>query len=176
VSKTKINVLETLFSTHRDKAYFYAYSILNNHHDAEDAMQQSYLYAYKALHRFDGINETAWMMKIVRNTSISLLRIKKRETLRSSLNDGDSNIGYFPSELNTPESYMVSNQLRVTLRRHIDALSSAQKLVFIYRDIIGLSYIEISDLIDVPIGTVMSRLSRARKQLARKVPNHLLAE
>jgi len=139
-------------------------------------MQQSYLYAYKALHRFDGINETAWIMKIVRNSSISLLRKKKREGLSNPLNDENSNADYFPSELNTPESYLVDSQLRLTLRRHIDTLSNAHKIVFIYRDIIGLSYTEISELINVPIGTVMSRLSRARKQLARKIPNQLLVE
>jgi len=174
--KATINTLETLFSIHPDKAYFYAYSILNNHHDAEDAMQQSYLYAYKTLHRFDGLNETAWIMKIVRNTSISLLRKRKKETLRNPLNDENSNTDYFTSELKTPESHLVDNQLRVTLRRHIDALSSAHKIVFIYRYIIGLSYAEISELINVPIGTVMSRLSRARKQLARKMPSQLLVE
>jgi len=174
--KITINTLEKLFSIHRDKAYFHVYSILDNQHDAEDAMQQPYLYAYKALHRFDGINETTWIMRIVRNTSISLLRKRKRETLSNPFNDENSNADYFPSEPNTPESYLVDNQLRLTFRRHIDALSSAHKIVFIYRDVVGLSYAEISQLINVPIGTVTSRLSRARKQLARKIPNQRLVE
>lgn len=137
--------------------------------DAEDLVQETVLRAYRAIDRFDGRHPRAWLLTILRNANINNAR-KRRPVL---LHDEDATLGQLsgrgadgrdgPAELvvdGTPDAHVVAA---------LQALSPKYRAVVVLVDIEDLTYKEAADVLDVPIGTVMSRLHRAR----RNVRDHL---
>jgi RNA polymerase sigma-70 factor (ECF subfamily) len=151
-----------------DDAYRLAHWLTGNRTDAEDVVQDASLRAFRAIREYAGGNPRSWLLSIVRNTAYSWLR-KNRPTTVFTVEDleaveleqakpGDSS-----SE--TPEANLIAKVDAEQLRAAIAALPSPFRETLVLRDVEGLDYREIAEATEVPVGTVMSRLARARQRL-----------
>lgn len=154
---------ESLTLPHLDAAYTLARYLLRDPHDAEDAVQEAYLRALKYFGSYRGGDPKAWVMAIVRNQC-------KTKTGRRS----DGKFEPFEEELHSPEAISadalaLESEAKETVREALDLLPLEFREVIVLREIQGLSYQEIADIVKAPIGTVMSRLSRGRARLEKTV-------
>ncbi len=143
----------------------------------EDVAQETFIRAYRALPQFRG--ESAfytWLYRIAVNTAKKLLVERKRDPLISestlvSHDDGDetSRVENELSDGETPEAVLASKEIAATVNAAIDALSEDLRQAIVLREIEGLSYEEIADVMDCPIGTVRSRIFRAREAIANRL-------
>ncbi len=146
---------------HLDAAFSLARFLLGKDEDAEDAVQEAALRAFRFFDGFRGQNSRAWFLRIVRNTAFTALKRAHghEETV-------------FDEELHTPEAPVVDAGAQIdhqhdreTVRAAIAQLPPEFREVITLRELEDCSYKEIADIANVPVGTVMSRLSRARAQL-----------
>ena len=153
---------------HLDAAYNLAHWLTGNRTDAEDVVQDASLRAFRAIHKFAGGNARAWVLCIVRNTACSWLR-KNRPTAVVMVEDLESvEAAYIRAadpDGKTPEAALIAKSDAECLREAIAALPTPFRETLVLRDIEGLDYREIAEATEVPIGTVMSRLARARGRL-----------
>ena len=150
---------------HLDAAYTLARYLTRNTHDAEDVVQDACVRALKYFDRFRGEEETsarAWLLTIVRNTAYSWRRRHRADALATEFDETDHSHAVAEDH---PENVLLRSAARETLGRALDRLPPEFREVIVLRELEGLSYKEISDVAGVPVGTVMSRLSRARKRL-----------
>lgn len=157
---------EHLMLPHLDAAYNLARWLLRDEHAAEDAVQDACLRAYRALDRFRGGDGRAWLLTIVRNVCYTQMRQKQRTPAPEPFVD---------EAHGSTEDHAESNALlwRETktdlLRRALDQLPAEFREVIVLHELEGLAYREIAHVTEVPIGTVMSRLARARRKLQTEV-------
>jgi RNA polymerase sigma factor (sigma-70 family) len=153
---------------HLDAAYNLAHWLTGNRTDAEDVVQDASLRAFRAIHKFAGGNARAWMLCIVRNTACSWLR-KNRPTAVVPVEDLEAVEATYARAAEpdgeTPEAALIAKTDAEQLRAAIAALPTPFRETLVLRDIEGLDYREIAEATEVPIGTVMSRLARARGRL-----------
>ena len=147
---------------HLRAAYNFARWLVRNDHDAEDIVQESFVKAYLALDRFRGGDSRVWLLAIVRNTAMSLLRRRRSEPL-----PGREEAPEPPDHTEGIEDRMIAGERRRQVRTAIERLPGEFRETLILRELEGLSYKEIAGVLDVPVGTVMSRLARARNLLLR---------
>ncbi len=154
-----------------DQLYAGALRMTRNPADAEDLVQETYMKAFHAFSSFkEGTNLKAWMYRILTNTYINTYRKKKRQPQQSST-EGITDYQLLDSSTHTAvglESAEVEalNKLpNETISAAMNALPEDYRMVVFYADVEGLPYKEIAEIMDTPIGTVMSRLHRGRKQL-----------
>ena len=146
--------------------------MLGNSHDAEDAAQDVFLRAYQNLNRFKPeASLLTWLYRIAINTCIDYRRKPFFESLFKTSKEGDVFVVDQPSDSPSParlyESKQISNAIQLALGR----LSGKLRTVIVLKEIEGLSYEEISEVLDVSIGTVKSRISRAREELKELLKN-----
>jgi RNA polymerase sigma-70 factor (ECF subfamily) len=157
---------------HLDAAYNLAHWLTGNRTDAEDVVQDASLRAFRAIHKFAGGNARAWVLCIVRNTAFSWLR-KNRPTAVVTVEDLEAvEIAYTRAadpDGKTPEAALIAKSDAECLREAIAALPTPFRETLVLRDIEGLDYREIAEATEVPIGTVMSRLARARGRLVATI-------
>ena len=162
---------EQLVLAHRNAAFNLAYWILQSREDAEDAVQDAFVRAFRAFDTFAGTGVRAWLLAIVRNVAYSALDARKRSrnliTLSEELSLGDSVNAV--SQEPSPEAVVIVEEGRQVLLDALTRLPSFQRDILILREMEGLTYAEISQITGTAIGTVMSRLSRARAELLRSV-------
>jgi RNA polymerase sigma-70 factor, ECF subfamily len=154
---------EEIVMPHLDAAYNLARWLAGNDHDAQDIAQEASLRAFRFLAGFRGGNSRSWLLTIVRNTAYTWLKQNRPQAIVSI---GDEEL--LEIEDTTPsasQSAALHRADRDVLRRALEELPLEFREVLILRELEGLSYKEIADVADAPIGTVMSRLARARKQL-----------
>ena len=153
---------------HIDDAYRLAHWLTGNSTDAEDVVQDASLRAFRAIRGYAGGSARAWLLSIVRNTAYSWLR-KNRPTAVVTVVDLEAvEIALAnPSDsvAETPETTLLAQIDADQLRAAIAALPAPFRETLVLRDIEGLDYREIAQTTEVPIGTVMSRLARARRRL-----------
>jgi len=158
---------ESLVAPHLAASYNLARWLTGNDHDAEDVVQEAYLRAYRFLEGFHGADGRSWILAIVRNACFTFLRQNRRKLLpideAAELRDAR------PS----PEALHLAGMDRMRLREAIQALPEEFREAIILREIEGLSYKEIGAIAGVPIGTVMSRLARARERLERALAGRI---
>ncbi|MEJ7640354.1 MAG: RNA polymerase sigma factor [Singulisphaera sp.] len=155
---------EELFRRHWGVAYRVAYRLLGHEHDAHDAVQEGLLKANVHLDDFDGRSGfRTWLLKIVTNAALDSGRKRKRRPTLG-LGDGEGN-GPEPAHEEDPAHGLLRKDLRRALEVALNRLTPATRTTFVLFAEAGLSYKEISDALDVPIGTVMSRLHYARHKL-----------
>jgi len=152
---------ETLVS-HLDAAYNLARWLMGNHADAEDVVQDAYMRALAGAEQFRGGDQRAWLLSIVRNGCYSSHR---RQRVREAT-DFDEAVHGEDTITPSPEQLTISRDTRQRVQRAIESLTPEFREVIVLREFEGLSYKEIAEVVVAPVGTVMSRLSRARAQLA----------
>jgi RNA polymerase sigma factor (sigma-70 family) len=153
---------------HIDDAYRLARWLTGNSTDAEDVVQDASLRAFRAIRGYAGGSARAWLLSIVRNTAYSWLR-KNRPTAVVTVDDLEAveltQANPADPDLETPETTLLAQIDADQLRAAIAALPAPFRETLVLRDIEGLDYREIAQTTEVPIGTVMSRLARARRRL-----------
>lgn len=151
-----------------DEAYRLARWLTGNGTDAEDVVQDASLRAFRAIRHYAGGNPRAWLLSIVRNTAYSWLR-KNRPTTIVSVDDLEAveleHVKTDERRDDTPEASLIAKVDAERLRAAIADLPAPFRETLVLRDIEGLDYREIAEATEVPIGTVMSRLARARRRL-----------
>jgi RNA polymerase sigma-70 factor (ECF subfamily) len=148
-------------------AYNVAYRIVGDADAAADACQEAFLSAYKGIRRFRGGSFKSWILRIVTNACYDQLRYKGRRPA-NSLEEVAENPDYSPRLVNgreRPEDYALRQELNHVLQEAIKSLPTDQRTVLVLSDVQGFAYQEIADITGVSLGTVKSRLSRARTKL-----------
>lgn len=150
---------------HLDAAYNLGRWLLGNEQDAADAVHDAYLRAANGAHTYGGGNERAWWLAIVRNCCLAKLSARGREQPRAAARDGNDGATRTPD--NEVEDRVEAALAQARIARHLRALAPEFREALVLREFEDLSYREIADVLGVPIGTVMSRLSRGRALLQR---------
>ncbi len=172
--KDKLVGFEQTVLPHMDAAYNLARWLTRNEHDAQDMVQEAYLRAFKFFEGFHGAEARAWLLTIVRNTCYTWLQQNRAHEITTMF---DEEIHSVDSDTSNPATLALQSADQQILRQALDELPvESQALdelpvefreVVVLRDLEGFSYKEISDIANIPTGTVMSRLARARERLKR---------
>jgi RNA polymerase sigma-70 factor, ECF subfamily len=165
---------------HLDAAYNLARWILKGSDDAQDVVQEAFMRAFRYFDGFHGENAKAWLLKIVRNNCYSWIKDRPRTESMSSDEEGSLNPEHetaleaaghgFPA----PDARLIEEADRRLLNEAMQALPTVFREILVLREIEELSYQQISDVAQIPIGTVMSRLSRARDLLLRRLSGNIV--
>jgi len=157
-----------------DDAMHLAVWLAGNRSDAEDIVQEAMLRTYNYLDRFSGGAFRPWLLAIVRNTAMTWFKRNRSAKVvfvpdfQSEEPEADVNA----TQAESPEGALLRRDLAQQLNRAVAALPDEFREVIVLRELQDLSYKEIAAVIDAPIGTVMSRLSRARRLLMDALPEH----
>lgn len=134
--------------------------------DSEDVAQDAFLRAFHRLHRFRGEGSfRAWLLQIARNSALDSLSARRRRAAMSDVLDPEAGEGEARGT-RLPAHQLESSERRERLRSKLRLLSDAHRTVLVLRDLEGLSYHEIAETTDTPLGSVKARLHRARTELA----------
>lgn len=166
-SRGELPAFNQLILAYQGLAYNLAYRILGNGEAAADATQEAFIKAYRSLGQYRGGSFKAWLLRIVTNVCYDQLRnLQRRPT--SSLEDLAGNTehaGQLVDEAEQPPDYALRQELGRVIQAGIQRLPAEQRMVLVLSDIEGLSYEEIAQVMETSLGTVKSRLSRARAKL-----------
>jgi len=157
---------EEAFLPHRDAAYNLARWLTRNEHDAEDVVQEAYLRALKFFHKFHGSDGRPWFLTIVRHTCYSWLKRNKSPELSYEF---DEALHLREADESDPESSLLRNTQQQLIAQAMEKLPVEFRQVMVLRELEELSYKEIAAVAGIPVGTVMSRLTRARKKLQASI-------
>ncbi len=162
---------EALMLPHLDAAYNLARWLTGNPADAEDAVQEAYLRAYRFFGGFHATAGRPWLLAIVRNSCFSLIEQRRiaggHEAFDETLHAGEAlGASALDRALPGPEQAALARSERARLDAAIAALPPDFREVLVLRELEGLAYKDIARVADIPMGTVMSRLARARQMLA----------
>jgi RNA polymerase sigma-70 factor, ECF subfamily len=160
--ENKIGNFEQTILPHLDAAYNLARWLTRNEHDAEDVVQEAYLRAFEFFAGFYGADGRGWLLTIVRNTCYTWLRRNRPGELSTPF---DEEIHREEVASPNPEELLLENAGRQHLQDALEELPVEFREALVLRELEGLSYKEIADISGVPVGTVMSRLARARDRL-----------
>jgi RNA polymerase sigma factor (sigma-70 family) len=145
-----------------DAAHNLARWLLRNEQDAQDVVQEAYLRAFRSFGGFRGTNGRAWLLTIVRNTAYTLLKKNRTADLTTAF---DEEIHATGDESVSPATILEHAEDAELIKNAMDGLPAEFREILILRHQENLSYNEIGDILKIPIGTVMSRLARARGKL-----------
>ncbi|NNE44298.1 MAG: sigma-70 family RNA polymerase sigma factor [Gemmatimonadetes bacterium] len=152
-----------LVRMHQRRIHALGRRLLGTAEDADDLVQETFLRAWKALERFDAERPLApWLVRIATNRAMTLLEVRQRrpvEELEDTVPD--------PGDL--PDEATERRRLHERVRQHLEGLPEDQRAILVLRATDQLSYREIADTLDIPIGTVMSRLARARETMRKRM-------
>jgi RNA polymerase sigma-70 factor (ECF subfamily) len=157
----KAALFEKTMLPHLDAAYNLARWLTRNEHDAEDIVQEAYLRAFRFFDGFRGGDGRSWLLAVVRNTALTWLR-REKTAPQVSFDEETHGSG---SEAATVEAKLVEDARFAALRNCLDLLPVEFREIVVMREMEEMSYREIAEAASAPIGTVMSRLSRARQSL-----------
>lgn len=160
----KRSLFEALFLPHLGAAYTLARWIVQRDQDAQDVVQEAYIRALKGFEGFHGVNARAWLLTIVRNTACTWL---KQQSRFANIVPFDETIHVLP--VDEPASESLQEERIQQLRAALKKLPVEFREVLLLYEIEGWSYKEIASALDMPVGTIMSRLSRARRRLRKEI-------
>ena len=179
-----LQAFRELVERYQNRALSIAIGVVGSREDAEDVVQEAFLKAYRNLGSFRGQSSFyTWLYRIVFNLAIDLSRKRYR---RSETNVGDhssmdvlshhssGDVSDFLGSVPDPDQAMQRTELGQSIARALDSLSAEHRAVIVLREIDGLSYSEISDVVGCSKGTVMSRLHHARKRLQRALSGYMI--
>ncbi|CCC57844.1 RNA polymerase sigma factor [Caloramator australicus] len=159
-----IDAFESLFKQYENKIYNIAYYILKNEHDAMDVTQEVALKIYRSISNFKGDSKlSTWIYRITYNTCLDYIK-KRKEDL--SL---DEYIAIEGETIDNTEDTYESNELRNIIKNCILKLNEDFRTIIVLRDVHGFSYQEIAGILNIEVGTVKSRLNRAREALKKEL-------
>jgi RNA polymerase sigma-70 factor (ECF subfamily) len=153
---------EAMMLPHLDAAHNLAKWLLRNEQDAQDVVQEAFLRAFKSFGGFHGSNGRAWLLTIVRNTSYTLLKKNRAVDFTTTF---DEEIHVAGHESVSPATILEHSEDAELIKEAMDELPAEFREILTLRHQEGLSYKEIADIAQIPPGTVMSRLARARAKL-----------
>ena len=159
-SQERVRQFDRVIAPHLSRAYNLARLLVGNTADAEDLVQESSLRAFRSLEGFHGGDSKTWLLVIVRNVCYSFLARNRR-----SEKDVEFAEEEHPQVGATPESEALATVNTAVVRKAIEELPAEFRETIVLREMEELSYREIAEITGVPVGTVMSRLSRARQHL-----------
>ncbi len=143
-------------------------SDVKNREDAEDISQDVFVKAWKGIFEFRQDSTFAsWLYKIAKNSAKDFIRSRERRPI--SAPDGDEALSQIPDGDETPEQAVLKDEEKSEILAVIDTLPAEQKEALTYRDLMGITYLEIAEITGVTIGTVKSRISRAREHIKKKI-------
>jgi RNA polymerase sigma-70 factor (ECF subfamily) len=160
---SKLALFEQTIVPHLNAAHNLARWLTRNQQDAEDVVQEAYLRAFRFFDGFHGGDGRAWLLAVVRNTALSWLG--RRTGAKSTSVEFDERVHGTTDERENAEEVLIRNSKINSLRTCVEALPAEYREVIVMREMQELSYREISEVTGIPIGTVMSRLSRGRARL-----------
>ena len=161
-AKEEITSFEEAMLPHLDAAHNLARWLLRNEEDARDVVQEAYLRAFRSFSGFRGTNGRAWLLAIVRNTSYTLLKKSHAVDLTTTFDEEIHATGH---ESVSPATLLERSEDAQLIGEAMDELPTEFREILILRHQEGLSYKGIADIAQIPAGTVMSRLARARAKL-----------
>lgn len=169
-----LEAFNALVLTYQDLAYNQAYALLGDHATAEDAAQESFIRAYQNLGGFRGGSFRAWLLRIVTNTSLDMLRRSRRHPTHPLFPDDDDGEDMeSPAWLADPapsvQAIVEQNELSRHIYKLLDELPEIYRCVIMLIDVYEFDYQEAAQALGIPIGTVKSRLARARFQMTLKL-------
>ena len=153
---------EAMMLPHMDAAHNLARWLLRNEQDAQDVVQEAYLRAFKSFGGFHGSNGRAWLLTIVRNTSYTLLKKNRAADLTTTFDEEVHAVGH---ESVSPATILEHAEDAELIKNAMDDLPAEFREILTLRHQESLSYNEIGEILKIPVGTVMSRLARARAKL-----------
>ncbi|MDO5002433.1 MAG: sigma-70 family RNA polymerase sigma factor [Eubacteriales bacterium] len=164
-----VNAFETLVLSYEKNVYNLALRMVKNSEDASDMAQEAFIRAYNSLASFRGESKfSVWLYRIVSNVCLDFLRSRSRHptvSLSVENDEGEETELDIPDESQSPEALLERRLTRDSVRRGLDALSEEYRQILLLREIQGLSYDEIAETLSMELGTVKSRIFRARKKL-----------
>ena len=164
-----VNAFEDLVTEHEKGVYAIAQRMTGNAEDAADMTQETFIKAYNSLSSFRGDSKfSVWLYRIATNVCLDFLRSRSRKptvSLSVEDDDGEETQMDIADESQSPEQLLERGLTRDAVRRGLKSLPPDYKQILLLREIQGLSYDEISDVLDLEVGTVKSRIFRARKRL-----------
>jgi RNA polymerase sigma factor (sigma-70 family) len=169
----KFSRFEQAILPHLDAAYNLARWLMRDENEAADAVQDACLRALRFIGGFRGGDGRSWLLAIVRNTCYSRL---KQGTIRERETEFDDELHSPEIETANPEALLERSRESETLRHALEELPEEFREVIVMRELEGMGYKEIAEVAGVPIGTVMSRLARARQRLQQALAAELRKE
>lgn len=174
--KEQIQIFEDEFLPHLDAMYNFAFRLTMDEDDAKDLVQDTYMKAYRFINSFQkGTNSKAWLYRILKNSFINEYRKKSKEPAKVDYQEIE---GYYNSE-NVDENQTtdlrqetVKDMIGDEVSNALNSLAVDFRTVIILCDIEGFTYEEMARILDIPIGTVRSRLHRARNLLKERLTNY----
>jgi RNA polymerase sigma-70 factor, ECF subfamily len=169
-----LDAFNQLIIEYQNLAYSVAYRLLDDADTAADAVQDSFIKAFRALENFRGGSFKSWLMRIVTNTCYDMLRARQRQKT-DSLDDLPVENEYVPELVDhqeSPQQYVERQELSFFITAAIQDLPEDQRVSIVLCDVEGYSYEEISEITGVAIGTVKSRISRARGRVRDYLIRH----
>ncbi len=165
-----MNAFNSLVLNYQNMAFNTAYRIMGDNQAAEDATQEAFISMYQKLHTYRGGSFKAWMLRIVTNACYDELRRQRRRPtvpLEPETDDGDivESPRWLVDASPTPDDIMDKSELEQTIQGCIDGLEEKFRVVVVLVDVAGEDYDTASTILQAPMGTVKSRLARARKKL-----------
>ena len=169
-----LNAFNQLVLAYQQMAYNLAYRVLSNQDGAMDATQDAFLRGYRAMHRFRGGSFKAWILRIVTNCCYDQLRARQRRptTPLDDILEDDEHSQLLRNHTEQPEAQVERHELGTLIQAGIQTLPPDQRVVLVMSDIEGMSYREISQATMISLGTVKSRLSRARAKMRDYLLSH----
>ncbi len=173
LEEEKLARFEQCIMPHMNAAYNLARWLTGKDEDAQDVVQDAYLRAFKFFGGFRGGDSRSWLLRIVRNVFNDWLHEHRHEEQVAPF---DENIEYPDVDCERPDTALLHKADAAMMKRAIESLPVEFREVLVMRELEGMSYKEISDIADVPLGTVMSRLARAREQLRKELIDYMRNE
>ena len=164
--ESRLRLFEEIILPHLNAAYNLARWLTRNEHDAQDVVQEAYLRAFRFFDSYKGGDGKSWLLEIVRNTCFTWRRREKRNLATVVFDEAAHTSRMHPTN---QEDALVDAANRTILQDCIERLPEAFREVLVMRDLEEMSYRQIAEVSGLPAGTVMSRLSRARKRLEKCV-------
>lgn len=162
-----IKEFESLVKANMKRAYVSAFAIIGSHDDAMEISQQAFINAFKSFHKFDKTkNFYTWYYKILKNLCLNFIRDKKRKKEVSI-------IYAVNKKAENPENLFINNEQSSALNSALNKLEPEEREIIILKEFENNSYKEISELLNIPQGTVMSRLYYSRKKLSKLIAEEL---
>lgn len=167
-AKGDASAFNELLGAQENRMYAVCLRMCGNHEDAQDCLQEAMLRVYRAISSFKGQSSfSTWVYRVTMNTCLDELRRKKNKQTASL--DSLMDAGWSPTdEFDTPERHTLASERQREIRQVIGELPEDMRAAIVLRDIQGFSYEEISQMLDINVGTIKSRISRGREKLREK--------